>query len=155
MAIIPIFVATMTGTAEMIAEEIIAQVPSEHELRLHLLQDVALSAISESPAALFVSSTYGEGEVPEPTLPILKQFEEQRPELSHLLYNVIGLGDSATYPDTFAAGGRHWDRVLQLCGAVRHGELLIVDAAQAGDPVEKSVAWASHWLESLPVFDPA
>ena len=70
--------------------------------------------------------------------------------LSHLTYGVISLGDSATYPATFAGGGRNWDRVLQQCGASRHGDLCIIDAADTTDPVAKSVEWVSTWLQTLP-----
>jgi MioC protein len=152
MTKISIFVATMTGTAEMIAEEIISHFGSSRELDLHLLQEASIEMLRDVPVALFVSSTYGEGEVPEPTIPFLQQLEQRRPNLSRLTFGVIGLGDEATYPDTFAAGGRHWDRALRACGAMRHGDLLIVDASDQTDPVAKSVAWTERWLATLPAF---
>jgi MioC protein len=148
MITIPLFVATMTGTAEMISEEIILQVP-DHRFTQYLLDKTSIDHLKKSSFALFVSSTYGEGEVPEPTAPFLRKLEEMRPELSRLTYGIISLGDSASYPATFAAGGRNWDRVLQQCGASRHGELCIIDAADTADPVDRSLEWVSAWLQTL------
>jgi len=146
MSDIKILVATMTGTAEMIAEEIQSAYGAAHELTIHLLDRADPGILGGAGPVLVVSSTYGTGDIPDPALGFFESVERTRPDLRHLRYGVVALGDS-TYQDTFAFGGRRWDALLAACGASRIGDLLVLDASAGGDMVADAVAWAAPWLE--------
>ena len=58
------------------------------------------------------------------------------------------MGDSG-FGETFARGGRLFDERLADLGAIRVGELLVIDACSADDAEEAASAWNESWLEAL------
>lgn len=145
-----VLVVTMTGTAEMIAEDIQSSQDC-HELTL-ILAESADSSVFQTPYLLVVSSTYGTGEVPDPGKPLFASIDRERPDLSGLRYGVISLGDS-NYEDTFANGGRLWDALLQACGASRLAETLLLDASGTDSMSELAIAWTAQWVKLASVDD--
>jgi len=141
-------VATITGNAEMIAEDVIDTIGDDAECDLKLISDDTFDELSALNFLLLVSSTYGVGDIPDNGLDVYERLTAEKPDLSNLHYGVIGLGDS-TYSDTFAFGGRKWDTALHECGARRVGEILILDAASGEDPTDLAVAWIEPWIELL------
>ncbi len=96
---------------------------------------------------LVCCSSHGEGDVPDHLLPLLAAFGEQRPDLSHLRYGAVGLGDR-TYYETYCHGARQIDELLQSHGAQRVGERLQIDASTQPFPDEVALAWLGQWLET-------
>lgn len=146
-----VLVVTMTGTAEMIAEDI-QHSQEGHELKL-VLAESANGSVFQTRNLLVVSSTYGSGEVPDPGKPLFEALNSQRPDLSGLRYAVVSLGDTI-YPDTFANGGRLWDALLLECGASRLVETLLLDASGADSMPDLAVAWAAEWVRIASAEDP-
>lgn len=146
---IPIFVATMTGNAEMLAEEIIAAHGHAHPMEIRLFERATPDLLAAAERILVISSTYGEGEVPEPAVGFYKALEAARPDLGGMRYGVIALGDSS-YLNTFANGGRLWDGLLAACGARREDDILVLDAADPDSSTDRAVAWAGDWLNRAP-----
>jgi MioC protein len=149
MADILVLVATMTGTAEMIAEDVAGLGGGRHQFRLQALEKATLEQLTGARVALMVSSTYGEGEVPEPTIPFFNLVRDGKPDLSRLSYGAIALGDSGPYTNTFARGGRLWDALFAELGATRLGELLVLDASDPSDKTELALQWAADWLSLI------
>ncbi len=141
-------VATITGNAEMIAEDVIDTIGDDADCELKLISDDTFDELSQINFLLLVSSTYGVGDIPDNGMAVYDRLVEEKPDLGSLRYGVIGLGDS-TYSDTFAFGGRKWDTALQECGAQRIGEVLILDASSGEDPTDLAVAWVEPWFELL------
>lgn len=137
---------TMTGTAEMIAEDIQTS-NSAHEWSLVLAEHADASVLS-TRNLIVVSSTYGNGEVPDPGKPLFEAVSASKPNLSGVRYGVISLGDSG-YKDTFANGGRLWDTLLQSCGASRLEETLVLDASEGGNMSEVALSWSAQWLSRI------
>ncbi|WP_424139185.1 flavodoxin domain-containing protein [Roseomonas chloroacetimidivorans] len=140
-----ILVATMTGTAEMIAEDIEAAHGASHTLEIRAFERSSPEILQQAARVLIVSSTYGEGEVPEPSLPFFEAVAADRPDLRGLRYGVIALGDSS-YMNSFARGGSLWDELLASCGAVRDRPLLVLDASSQEPPSDRAVEWSGRWL---------
>ncbi len=145
---IPVFIATITGNAEMIAEDVADAIEDDVTWELSNMDDSTYDALQEHELVLIVSSTYGVGDVPDNGLDTYERLVEEKPDLSGLRYGAIGLGDS-TYADSFAFGGRKWDDTLSSLGATRVGELLILDASSTDDPTDVAVAWAKAWVDEL------
>lgn len=141
-------VATITGNAEMIAEDVIDTIGDDAECELKLISDETFDELQQLSFLLLISSTYGVGDIPDNGMAVYDRLVAEKPELSNLRYGVIGLGDS-TYADTFAFGGRKWDTALHECGASRIGEILILDASSGEDPTDLAVEWIGPWLELL------
>lgn len=140
-----ILVATMTGTAEILAEDLEQEIGDRLDVRIELLEETEVESLASERLALVVSSTYGTGDVPETAEQTWRALGERAPDLSDLSYGVISLGDSG-YPDTFAQGGEKWDRALAACGAARVGEILRIDCKQAEEPLEPATRWLDAWL---------
>ena len=149
MANILVLVATMTGTAEMIAEDVAEVNGGRHQFSLQVLEKATLEQLAGARVALVVSSTYGEGEVPEPTIPFFNLVRDGKPDLSRLSYGAITLGDSGPYTNTFAKGGRLWDALFTELGATRLGELLVLDASDPSDKTGLALRWAADWLSLI------
>lgn len=149
MTNILVLIATMTGTAEMIAEDIADAHADRHQFTLQELKKASVEQVTAAEKVLLVSSTYGEGEVPEPTIPFFNQLRDAKPNLSGLTYGAITLGDSVTYPNTFANGGRLWDALLTELGATRSGDLLVLDASDPSDKSAITLQWAAAWLSCV------
>jgi MioC protein len=68
-----------------------------------------------------------------------------RPDLAHIRYGVVALGDR-TYAETFCNGGRRFDRILAELGAKRIGEVLLHDASAGTMPEEVAAEWIDGWV---------
>src|SRR5690606_25660008 len=125
-------VVTMTGTAEMLAEDIIEALGGEHEFSLQLAENVEAEALQSVQDLVVISSTYGKGEVPDPGRKLFQALQANPEQLAHLRYAVISLGDSV-YHETFAQGGKHWRTLLQGAGAREMHPPLLLDASADTD----------------------
>ncbi|MEQ9813356.1 MAG: flavodoxin domain-containing protein [Azospirillaceae bacterium] len=142
---ITIYVGTMTGTAEMVAEEIQDWIESTGgSAEIVLMDDLDETAFDEDKLYFICTSTYGQGDVPDNAQAFYDKLKEARPDLSHVRYGLIGLGDS-TYQQTFAFGGKQFDRLLGELGASRIGDAFYHDASGGDLPEEVGLDWFRTW----------
>lgn len=141
-----ILVGTMTGTAQLVAQEIQLTL-EDPDIEVRTLPMDGLDAAVFAAGGLFLicSSTYGQGDVPDNAKRLYESLNAARPDLSRVRYGVIALGDR-TYAETFCNGGRRFDRILSELGAKRIGELMLHDASAGTMPEELAVQWAREWL---------
>lgn len=142
---ITILVGTMTGTAEMVAQEVeqVLRVAG-HEVMLSMMDNLGPEVFETGRVFLVCTSTYGFGNVPDNAQDLFDALESSRPDLSGVRYGVIALGDG-TYGDTFAMGGIRFDKLLAELGAQRLGERFIHDANSSTLPEEMAAKWALEW----------
>ncbi len=148
MSTLKIFVATMTGTAEYVAQAIqmdCADLVSNIEVTM---MDGLNSDAFEDRDSLYLicSSTYGAGDVPDNGQQLYASLDDAPRDLSHVRYGVIALGDFGSYPNTFAGGGKRFDERLEGLGAKRIGEVFTHDASGGTMPETEGAAWAREWL---------
>jgi MioC protein len=146
---IEILVASMTGNALMVAQELDLTY-SEKELRLavRMMDDLRPSSLARDGIYLICTSTYGQGDVPDNGRDFYEALCAERPELRGIRYGVVGLGDR-TYLDTFNFGGRRFDTIFSELGANRIGERLQIDASEPTLPEDVALAWMIDWLAAL------
>jgi MioC protein len=115
-----ILVGTMTGTAQLVAQEIELTV-EDPGIQVRTLPMDGLDATVFAAGGLFLicSSTYGQGDVPDNAKRLYESLGTVRPDLSRVYYGVIALG-----------------------------ELMLHDASAGTMPEELAVRWASEWLSS-------
>lgn len=142
-----ILVGTMTGTAQLVADEV-ADVLKARGVATEVVPMDGLDAgvFERGAAFLICSSTYGQGDVPDNAQALFAALERARPDLSRVAYGVIALGDR-TYAQTFCFGGKRFDGLLQSLGARRIGEPLLHDASAGTMPEEVAVEWIGAWIE--------
>lgn len=145
---ITILVATMGGTAEMVAEEIASQLDAAgHRARITMMDEIAIGDI-HAGVYIVCSSTYGIGEVPDNGKALFEAMRAEQPDLSGVLYGVVGLGDSI-YPNTFCFGGKNFDDMFAALGAVRIGDRLNHDRRSPIFPEDAASEWAKKWVALL------
>jgi MioC protein len=142
-----ILVGTMTGTAQLVAQELELSLEDDRT-RVHTRLMDGLDARVFDTGGLFLvcTSTYGQGDVPDNAKALFAALQSARPDLSRVRYGVIALGDR-TYAETFCNGGKRFDSLLAELGARRIGEPMLHDASSGTLPEEVAAEWAAAWIE--------
>lgn len=149
MSNILILVGTESGNAQMVGDTLMDEFAAQgHDAEVvseGTLDDLALET---REIVLICTSTHGLGELPDNIIPIQEALEATRPDLSHLKYGVIALGDQ-TYAETFCKAGKIMDALFASLGAVKVGERLEIDACTQPLPDEEAVDWSKEWLAQV------
>ena len=144
---ITILVGTMTGTAELVADgvqETLREIG--YATTIKLMDALDASVFDDGGVFLVVSSTYGNGDVPDNAQAFFASLLEHRPDLSNVVYGLVALGDM-TYRATFCNGGLQFDRLLGQLGARRAGAPLKHDASGGELPEDVACVWVATWAE--------
>ena len=143
---ISILVGTMTGTAQLCAQEMeLALDDGDNRVETLLMDRLDSSVFSREGVFLICTSTYGQGDVPDNAKALYDDLRARRPNLSGVRYGVFGLGDR-TYAETFNFGGKRFDDILAELGATRIGERHKHDASSGVLPEETALEWCRQWL---------
>jgi MioC protein len=146
---ITILVGTMTGTAQLCAQEMELALDDGDTAVETLLMDKLDAAVFDRPGVFLVcTSTYGQGDVPDNARALYEDLKAKRPDLSRVRYGVFGLGDR-TYAETFNFGGKRFDELLAELGAQRIGERHMHDASSGILPEETALEWCQAWLAQV------
>ncbi len=114
---LPIFYATVSGNAEELAASAAERFAApDRPAEAVNLADCTLGQLRGVPVALFIISTWGDGEAPPDAAEFFAELRNAAPgELAGLRHAVFALG-SSMYP-TFCASGREIDARLAAAGA--------------------------------------
>jgi MioC protein len=146
---VTILVGTMTGTAQLCAQEMeLALDDGETQVETLLMDGLDSTVFTREGVFLVCTSTYGQGDVPDNARAFYEDLQKKRPELSKVRYGVFGLGDR-TYAETFNYGGKRFDDVLGELGAERIGERHMHDASSGILPEETALEWCQEWLAKV------
>ncbi|MCU1310482.1 MAG: exoenzyme regulation regulon ORF2-like protein [Candidatus Angelobacter sp.] len=144
---ITILVGTMTGTAEMVAQEVEQALENAgHQASIEMMDKLDSSVFQRGGVFLICTSTYGQGDVPDNAQKLFARLETDMPNLSSVTYGVIALGDR-TYKETYCDGGKRFDALLTKLGARRAGDILLHDASSGTLPEEVAAEWVVPWVE--------
>jgi MioC protein len=144
---VTILVGTMTGTAQLVAQELeLAWDDGETQVETLLMEKADAGVFVRDGVFLVCTSTYGQGDVPDNAKNLYEELKTKRPDLSRVRYGVFGLGDR-TYAETFNFGGKKFDELLGGLGAQRIGERVQHDASSGVLPEETAQEWGSEWLK--------
>ena len=149
MVKILIIVGTESGNAQMCADHLSDNLPAlGHEVEVAAEGDAGSVGFDGRDVVLLCTSTHGDGELPDNIIPLAERLREDAPDLSHLRYGVIALGDQ-TYKATFCKAGKDLDALFAGCGARKIGERLEIDACTQPLPDEDALNWAQEWVTML------
>jgi MioC protein len=144
-----ILVGTMTGTAQLVAEDVRDALASKgHGIEIRPMDGLDAGVFEAGRTYLLCSSTYGQGDVPDNAMKLYEDLQQRRPDLAGVRYGVFTLGDR-TYTQTFCHGGKRFDELLAELHAERIGEVMRHDASAGTIPEEVAVEWAEAWVEAL------
>jgi sulfite reductase (NADPH) flavoprotein alpha-component len=139
---VSIYYGSETGNAEAFAKRAAKAAVQRGFASAAICMDKAnLSSLGSEEFALFVTSTYGDGEPPANAKVLHAELMQPPPgfSLSHLQYAVLALGD--TNYEHFCKCGKDFDQQLGLLGAQR-----IFERADCDVDFEKS---AQSWLDGV------
>ena len=143
-----IFVATMTGLAEICAEEVqSALVARGEDATIALMDTVSAEALEAVDVIVIISSTYGHGDVPDNGQAFYEEIEALA-DLSAKRFAVFALGDR-TYADTFCHAGDKWHTLLEAKGATQLVPIERHDASAGTLAEDEAAVWASQWAHLL------
>ncbi|MGR8951897.1 MAG: sulfite reductase subunit alpha [Gammaproteobacteria bacterium] len=139
--IINILYGSQTGNAEAVANDA-AQIAKAHGLNpiVKGMDEIEASALIGMEYLLIITSTYGEGEMPDNAQMLWDAVRaESMPRLEKLQYSVLALGDTSY--DLFCQAGKEWDQRLEALGAQR-----IYDRADCDVDFEEP---AEAWIKAI------
>lgn len=145
---VKILVGTMTGTAELVADEIVDVLEDKGaDVEILLMDDLTPDVLEPGPLFIICTSTYGQGDIPDNAQAFFAALESGKPNLSGVHYGVFALGDR-TYMQTFCFGGKKFDELFEKLGATRLGDRKEHDAASGELPEDVAADWAEGWFEA-------
>ncbi|MFA7429678.1 MAG: flavodoxin domain-containing protein [Rhodospirillaceae bacterium] len=149
MSKILIIVGTESGNAQMVGDTLMDEFTAQgHDAEVVSEGSLDDMDLGSREVVLICTSTHGLGELPDNIIPLHDALEETKPDLSHLKYGVIALGDQ-TYSDTFCQAGKIMDALFATLGANKVGERLEIDACTQPLPDEEAVDWSREWLAQV------
>ncbi|HZW17263.1 MAG TPA: sulfite reductase flavoprotein subunit alpha [Luteimonas sp.] len=123
--------ASQTGFAQELAERTAATLAGAGTpVRLRELSQVDAATLAATPRALFVVSTTGEGDPPDPALAFVRDVLAAPAALGSLQFAVLALGDREY--EHFCGFGHSLDQWLRRSGATPLFDLVEVDNGDAG-----------------------
>jgi sulfite reductase (NADPH) flavoprotein alpha-component len=140
-----ILYGTETGNCRDLAKALAASA-ADRDLAAKLsdLSDYKVRQLKDEQDILFVVSTYGEGDPPQPSVGFFEFLEGPRaPKLDGVRFSVLALGDS-TY-EKYCEAGKRIDRRMQELGASRISPRVDCDV----DYEEPAAAWSTTLLDLL------
>ncbi len=141
-----ILVGTMTGTAQLVAQEIeLACADSQVGIDVTFMDALDRCVFKRPGVFLICTSTYGQGDVPDNAKAFYADLVACRESLAHVHYGVFALGDS-THVGTYCFGGRRFDEALAARGARRIGEVMQHNASGGTLPEDVALEWFPEWL---------
>ena len=142
--ILHIVYGTQTGTAEELAYDI-EKLSKEKgfDSKVFELDDITMDQLKKINKLLIVTSTTGDGEVPDNGLTFWEQLSSLTElNISNLKYGVLALGDSSHYD--FCNAGKIIDEKLKDLGAIR-----IIDRQECDFDTEGSMEWSQKFLNLI------
>lgn len=152
---IRLLVGSVYGGAEYVADELEPMLAQAGYAAERIEQAAAAELADwDGDPLLVITSTTGQGDLPDNIAGLFFQLRDTLPMLSNSHYGVIALGDSS-YGDTYCGGGIQFDELLTEMGAQRISDVLKIDATETMEPEEDAKAWLPQFIEQLKQAQPA
>ncbi|MGV0680496.1 flavodoxin domain-containing protein [Mycolicibacterium fortuitum] len=149
MSAITVLFGTESGNSEMVAEDICKSLEQTGIQSECLgMEDYHVGRLLEERTVVIITSTYGEGDLPETAEPFFNALTSSKPDLSAVQFAAFGLGDSSY--DTYNRGIRKLTAAFADLGATQLGETGFHDADSGLDPTQVAL----EWLAGIPMPRP-
>ncbi len=135
--VVNILYGSQTGNAQSVANDA-ATAAKAHGLKplVHSMDEITAAQLSVMATVLLITSTYGEGEMPDSAQMLWDEVAKLSETTWHTMhYAVFALGDTSY--DLFCEAGKNWDNKLAELGALRLFDRVDCDV----DYEEPAQAW--------------
>ena len=138
-----ILYATQTGNAEEVAQNLSSLAKNKgFKVNINEMNYYTMDQFRKLKNVAIVTSTYGEGEVPERGIEFWKDLESSTTKISNLKYGLIALGDRSH--DIFCGAGKAISKKLDEL----NGKKIIENLECDGD-TEGTQEWSVKFLDIL------
>ena len=138
-----ILYATQTGNAEEVAQNLSSLAKNKgFKVNINEMNYYTMDQFRKLKNVAIVTSTYGEGEVPEMGIEFWKDLESSTTKISNLKYGLIALGDRSH--DIFCGAGKAISKKLDEL----NGKKIIENLECDGD-TEGTQEWSVKFLDIL------
>lgn len=147
MAKIYLVTGTVTNTATAVARSCAEQLKrAGHDVVLD--EQASIIALNETApdAVLVVTSTTGQGDIPNNLLSFYVELEVAAPQLTGKPFGVISLGDSS-YSKTFCQAGALMEKRLLEQQGVQPIPGVTIDATETQTPDVDALFWLREWTD--------
>jgi flavodoxin len=149
MAKLLIIAGTVYGGAAYVAEQVQELLEGKgHQVEVTESPTVSDITSNDNDTILVISSTTGQGDVPDNLAGFYNDLNAQLPLIPSKRYGVIALGDSS-YGDTFCNGGKQFETLLGELQATQLGKRFDIDACEVLQPEDEALPWIEEWEKSL------
>ena len=139
-----IFFGSQTGNAAGLADKT-AKLAADYGLvpTVYDMDGFDASKLGTHPRTLIITSTWGEGEMPDNAETLWNTVNSGNPSLSNVHFSVCAIGDSSY--DEFCKAGTDWDDKYVELGATRVHDIVLCD-------VDFDTPWAQWIAQALPMI---
>lgn len=146
MADITLISGSTLGSSEYVADHL-AEKLEEAGHTTETLHGPELEELKTEGIWIVVCSTHGAGQLPDNIQPLFDAIKEQQPDLSHLRFGAVGLGNREY--DLFCGAIEQFDQLLTSLGAQRIGDRLDIDVLQHEIPEDPAGVWVESWEKRI------
>ncbi len=138
-----IIFATSTGNAEMVAKRLF-KLAIDHgfDSKIGEMNDYTINKFSKLENVAIITSTYGNGDVPEMGMEFWEELKDSKINLKNQKYGLIALGDSSH--DDFCGGGKKISSKLDQLESQK-----IVEKLECDGGTEGTYEWCLNFLNVL------
>lgn len=145
---IKVLFGTESGNSEIAADDIAALLSrGGAAAKVVPMEDADVQELASDNFVIVITSTYGDGELPETTQPFYDSLRNLRPDLASLSFAAFGLGDSSY--ETYGNGIDLVTALLVELGAKQIGKTGRYDAAKAQELSVVAADWATSVASEL------
>jgi len=148
MAKIAVMVGSVYGAAQYVAEEAQSLLTTlGHDSRLFEEPKLDDVLAFNADIWLLISSTTGQGDIPDNLLPFFLDVQSRFPLLTGKHFAVIALGDSSY--DTFCGAGEQLRALLLEIQGTELAPMLRIDAGETLEPETIALPWLEQQFAAL------
>jgi flavodoxin len=136
------------GGAERLSEQV-SDTLEQAGHQVSVFEQPTLDDIKNASHILIVTSTTGQGDIPDNLADLYHQLNSTFPMLTDKPFGIVAMGDRS-YGDTFCGAGRSFDELLRDLQAKPVGNRLEIDACEDFEPWPVTEPWLQAWLGKLP-----
>tara|TARA_B100001121_G_scaffold264805_1_gene246432 strand:- start:2535 stop:2987 length:453 start_codon:yes stop_codon:yes gene_type:complete len=141
-----ILYATTTGNAEIVAKNLKDLAIKEgFKVSLNEMNFHNISSFRKLSQVAIITSTYGDGDVPEMGLDFWQELNDSNEEMKNLKYGLVALGDRSH--ENFCGAGKKISTKLEELNAKK-----IIDNLECDGDTEGSHEWSLSFLDKLKEF---
>ncbi|GAB5535699.1 MAG: hypothetical protein Rubg2KO_19480 [Rubricoccaceae bacterium] len=139
-----VLVGTQTGNSELVADAV-AERLGDLGFAAHVLDmaEAVPEGLADYRQLVVVLCTWANGTYPDNAVDYVESLETVHPDLAHVQFGIVGLGDR-DYDPYYQTAAYHLDGLLARCGANRAVAIHEIDGVPTPEDMDRAAEWAEQ-----------